>query len=159
VEFISLLMQVEGGNPYRGHDGIRSWWERLLGISPDFSAEIEELRDLGDLTIARARSHGHGLECEAPVEKTFWQVAEWRRNKVIWWRFVRAASPRPLRPHGFPTDGRYRGRTGAGVSAGSHETPAQETICERGVRPATDDRSPRPMQARGGWRAGRPELA
>lgn len=25
VKFSSLLMQVEGGNPYRGHDGVRSW--------------------------------------------------------------------------------------------------------------------------------------
>jgi ketosteroid isomerase-like protein len=90
VEFISLLMQVEGGNPYRGHDGVRSWWERLLGISPDFRAEIEELRDLGDLTLARARSHGHGVASEAPMEQTFWQLAEWRRKKVIWWRFARS---------------------------------------------------------------------
>jgi hypothetical protein len=32
------------------------------------------------------------------------------------------------------------------------------TICERGLRPGTDDRNPRPMQARGRWRGGRLEL-
>ena len=32
------------------------------------------------------------------------------------------------------------------------------TSSERGVRPGADDRNPRPMQARGGWRAGRLEL-
>jgi ketosteroid isomerase-like protein len=90
VAFISFLMQVEGGDPYRGHDGVRSWWERLLGISPDFSAEVDEVRDLGDLTIARVRSHGHGVESDAPMEQTFWHVAEFRGVKVIWWRFVRS---------------------------------------------------------------------
>jgi ketosteroid isomerase-like protein len=25
VEFISYTMQVERGDPYRGHDGVRSW--------------------------------------------------------------------------------------------------------------------------------------
>ena len=30
-------LQMEGGDAYRGHDGIRSWWENFLGVSPDFS--------------------------------------------------------------------------------------------------------------------------
>jgi SnoaL-like domain len=53
-------MQVDGGDPYRGHAGVRSWWDRLLAVYPDFGAEIEEVRDLGDLAIARVRMHGRG---------------------------------------------------------------------------------------------------
>jgi hypothetical protein len=34
VEFISYLARVEGGEPYRGYDGVRSWWERLLAVYP-----------------------------------------------------------------------------------------------------------------------------
>jgi hypothetical protein len=63
---------------------------RPLAIAPDFSAEIDELRHLGDLTLARARSHGHGVESEAPMEQTFWQVPEWRRKNIIWWCLVRS---------------------------------------------------------------------
>lgn len=88
VEFISYLMQVEGGGPYHGHDGVRSWWERLLAVYPDFRVEIESARDLGNRTMARMRAHGRGVESDAPIDQTLWQVAEYRRGKVIWWRFV-----------------------------------------------------------------------
>jgi ketosteroid isomerase-like protein len=85
VEFISYLMQVEGGDPYRGRDGVRSWWDRLLAVYPDFEAEIEEARDLGDLTIARVRMHGRGVQSDAPMDQALWQS---QQGKVIWWRLV-----------------------------------------------------------------------
>jgi ketosteroid isomerase-like protein len=87
VEFISYLARVEGGEPYRGHDGVQNWWERLLAVYPDFTAEIEEVRDLGDRTIARARVHGRGVESDAPMTQTMWQVAEYRHGKTLGWRF------------------------------------------------------------------------
>jgi ketosteroid isomerase-like protein len=90
IEFVSYLMQVEGGDPYRGHDGVRSWWARLFGVYPDFISEVEEMRDLGDRTIARIRIQGHGVESDAPMEQTVWQTAEFRNGKVVWWRFVRS---------------------------------------------------------------------
>jgi ketosteroid isomerase-like protein len=88
LEFISYWMQVEGGGPYRGHDGVRDWWERLFDVFPDFTGEIEEVRDLGDRTIARVRVHAHGVESDAPMTQTMWLVAEWRHKKAIWWHFV-----------------------------------------------------------------------
>ena len=39
---------------YHGHDGIRRWWENLLDTFPDFTIEVIEVRDLGNLTIATA---------------------------------------------------------------------------------------------------------
>ena len=60
-------MQVEGGEPYRGHDGVRSWWEGLFGVYPDFIAEIEDARDRGDLTNVRLRMHGHGAGSNVPM--------------------------------------------------------------------------------------------
>ena len=59
VEAFPILAGMEGD--YRGHDGIRRWWAGLLGTFPDFRAEIAELRDLGDVTLAvapPARSRG-----------------------------------------------------------------------------------------------------
>jgi ketosteroid isomerase-like protein len=88
VEFISLLMQVEGGGSYRGHDGVRTWWGRLLDFSPDLSTDVDEARGRGDMTLARVRAHGHAVDSNAPVEVTYWHLAKWRRKKVIWWCFV-----------------------------------------------------------------------
>jgi ketosteroid isomerase-like protein len=87
VEFISYLAQVEGGEPYRGHDGVREWWERLHAVFPDFRLEVEEVRDLGGLGIARWRTHATGVESDAPIEQTVWQVGEYRDGKAIKWRF------------------------------------------------------------------------
>jgi hypothetical protein len=81
-------MQVEGGSPYRGHDGVRDWWERLFDVYPDFTGEIEEVRDLGDRTIARVRVHAHGVGSDMPMGQTMWHVAEYRHGKTIGWRFV-----------------------------------------------------------------------
>jgi ketosteroid isomerase-like protein len=88
LEFISYLAQVEGGGSYRGHDGVRDWCERLFDVYPDFKAEIEEARDLGDRTITQARIHAHGVESDAAVDQIVWQVVEYRHGKATRWRFV-----------------------------------------------------------------------
>ena len=92
VEFTSRLVGVEGGGPYRGHDGLCSWWEDLLGVYPDFRGKIEDVRDFGDVTVARLRLRGHGTGSDAPIEQTSWFVIEWRDNKAIWWRVVLSES-------------------------------------------------------------------
>jgi ketosteroid isomerase-like protein len=89
VELISRIVELEGGGTYRGHDGVRSWWENLLGVFPDFSGEIDEVRDLGDVTVARVRVRGHGahgMESDTPMEQTQWHVTEWGHKKAIWVR-------------------------------------------------------------------------
>jgi ketosteroid isomerase-like protein len=88
VEFISYWLQVEGGGSYRGHDGVRDWWERLLEVYPDFTAEVEDVRDLGDRTITRVWFHGHGVASDVPIGQTMWQVAEFPQGQIIGWRFV-----------------------------------------------------------------------
>ena len=92
VEFVAYAMQLEGGDPYRGHEGVRAWWETIFAVYPDFRADIEELRDLGDLIITRARMHGRGVESAAPMDQEVWQVGRPRDGKVIGWRFFRSES-------------------------------------------------------------------
>lgn len=82
VEFTSRFLELEGGGPYRGHDGIRTWWENVFGIWSDVRAEIAEVRDQGDVTVTRVRFRGHGMESDAPWEQTQWQVAEWQQGKA-----------------------------------------------------------------------------
>ena len=86
VEFTTRITELEGGGPWHGHDGVRRWWKSLFAVSPDFRVEIEEVQDLGDMTITRQRSHGHGSESAAPMERRDWVVTEWRDGKTIWAR-------------------------------------------------------------------------
>ena len=85
VECTPLLLKLEGGVPYRGHEGVRSWWRDLFGVFPDYRIEVDEVRDLGNVTVVHARGRGHGMESDAFTEQTFWQVTEWDHGKAIWW--------------------------------------------------------------------------
>ncbi len=89
VEFIPRTLEMEGGDPYRGHDGVRSWLENLLAVFPDFSGEIEEVRDLGDVAVARVCLRGQGTQSDAPMEQTSWLVTEWSDKKCIRWHTFR----------------------------------------------------------------------
>ena len=83
VEFFSRFVELEGGGPYRGHDGMRSWWQNVFSVWRDVSAEIEDVRAAEDVTVTRVRFRGHGIESDAPWEQTQWQVGEWRQGKLI----------------------------------------------------------------------------
>jgi hypothetical protein len=86
---VGLRMGLEGGHPFQGHDGVRSWYGSLLDVYPDFGSEIEEVRELGEVTIARLRQYGRGRESDAPIELTVWHVARVRNRKIVWWCAVR----------------------------------------------------------------------
>jgi len=47
---------------------------------------IVEVRDLGDVTVAALRVHGHGAGSDTPIERTIWMLIGWREEKVVWWR-------------------------------------------------------------------------
>jgi ketosteroid isomerase-like protein len=86
VEAISRLAAVEGG--YHGHEGIRRWWNTLLGAIPDYAmeADIREVGDTGDLTFVVLRNRGHGGTSAAPVDETLFVLARWRDRKCVWWK-------------------------------------------------------------------------
>jgi hypothetical protein len=70
--------------PYRAADAFsRRDLEAFLAIC---DPEIEEVRDLGDVTIARQAFRGQGIESGAQMEQRQWQVTRWRHNKAFWWR-------------------------------------------------------------------------
>ena len=74
---------IEGA--YRGHDGIRLWWESLRATLPDFHSEVVTVRDLGDVTLAELLNRGRGVTSETPVEQRSWHVTEWRAGLVVRW--------------------------------------------------------------------------
>jgi ketosteroid isomerase-like protein len=83
VEAFPILAGMEGG--YRGHDGIRRWWAGLTGTFPDFRAEVVEVRDFGDLTLAVLRLRGHGVESDTPVDAAAWHLSRFREGKCTGW--------------------------------------------------------------------------
>ena len=80
VEIHSRLVVMEGG--YRGHGGVRRWWQDLFSVFPDWHIEIVEVRDLGDRTLAVLDVRGHGGQSSAPVGQVLWQLAEWPDGKL-----------------------------------------------------------------------------
>ena len=85
VEFTPYTRALEGLGPYRGHEGVRAWWEESFAALPDLSVDLYEVRDLGDVTLSRGRLRGTGAGSGASFGRTLWMVTEWRDNKEIWW--------------------------------------------------------------------------
>ena len=88
VEGAPPLASMEGN--YHGHAGIRRWWESLFEGLPDFTIEVVEVRDIGDLTLAVLRNRAHGAASGTLIEQRLWLVGEWRKGKVIWWHTFRS---------------------------------------------------------------------
>ena len=62
VEFTPYERVLEGLGPYRGHDGVRTWWDEAFTVFPAFRVEPGEIRDHGDVTLAHGRLRGEGFE-------------------------------------------------------------------------------------------------
>jgi hypothetical protein len=50
---------------------------------PDWHAEIEDIRAIDGLILARLRTRGHGRGSGAPVEQVMWHVARWRNGTIF----------------------------------------------------------------------------
>ncbi len=85
VEFTPYEVSVQGGDPYRGHAGVRKWWKDSFAVLLEVRAEVYEVRDLGSITLVRGCLRGRGAESRAAFERTMWLVAEWRTRKIVWW--------------------------------------------------------------------------
>jgi ketosteroid isomerase-like protein len=82
----SRLVVMEGG--YHGREGVRRWWVHTFDVLPDYKIEVEEVRDLGEFTLARIHAHAHGAGSAAPLDETIWHAAQWRDGRYVWWRNV-----------------------------------------------------------------------
>jgi ketosteroid isomerase-like protein len=85
AEAVPRLAAMEG--VYHGHEGIRRWWEHLLGAWPDYQVAVVEVRDLGRITLSKIEVGGHAADSGIAVRQTAWHVWRWRRKKAVWFGF------------------------------------------------------------------------
>jgi ketosteroid isomerase-like protein len=87
VEFTSMVAEAEG-TTFRGHDGVRAWWETVRGAFQDPSWDVLEVRPLEDgRGVIKFRMAGvlAGVE----ISQLMWQASHIRDGKVAWWAFFR----------------------------------------------------------------------
>ena len=87
VEFTSMIAEMEGVT-FRGHQGVRDWWETVRGAFQDVQWELLELRECGPGAVAQLRATG--ALGGAEVDQTVWQAATFRDGKLTWWEFFRS---------------------------------------------------------------------
>jgi ketosteroid isomerase-like protein len=84
VEAVPRVVALESA--YRGHDGIRLWWQHLVEFLPDLAVEVIAVRDLGATTIVTVHVRGRGGVSDMPLDQTLWSAVTWRNGKCVWWR-------------------------------------------------------------------------
>src|SRR5918997_6754502 len=72
MEVESRLAAREGA--YRGHEGLRRWWDDVSETLPDYRVEVLDARQVGDGALAHLRGTGSGAAAGAPVVDPFWQA-------------------------------------------------------------------------------------
>jgi ketosteroid isomerase-like protein len=86
VEFTSLVAEAEG-TTFRGHAGVRAWWETVRGALEDPHWDVLDTRVSGDRGVVKFRLTGTLAGVE--VAQTMWQTAELRDGRLGWWAFFR----------------------------------------------------------------------
>jgi uncharacterized protein len=87
VEFTSMVAEAEG-TTFRGHAGVRAWWDTVRGAFEHPRWEVLELRGSTDKGVAKFRLEGTlgGID----IAQVMWQAGRLRDGKLGWWAFFRA---------------------------------------------------------------------
>jgi len=86
VEFTSLVAEVEGTS-YRGHEGVRQWWDVVAESLGGLQYETEEFRDLGDMVLTNVVVVGNVGGVEVPQK--MWHLSQIRDGKAVGWSVFR----------------------------------------------------------------------
>ncbi len=85
VEFQSLIAEAEG-RIFKGHDGVREWFETVIGPL-DLKPGLGEVNSFGDRGITCLRNTGTVAGVE--VVQTMWMAWRLRDGLLIWWQTFR----------------------------------------------------------------------
>jgi ketosteroid isomerase-like protein len=87
VEFTSMVAEAEG-TIFRGHDGVRAWWDTVRGAFGDVRWELLGIRGSDERAVTNIRMTG--TLGGVPVAQTMWQAVMVRDRKLRWWGFFRS---------------------------------------------------------------------
>jgi ketosteroid isomerase-like protein len=88
VVFTSMIRESEGGE-YRGHDGVREFFDSLLEVLPDWKPQLEYFEDYGDRMLVKARITARPPGGDVPMEQVVWQAVRLQDGLAIRWDFFR----------------------------------------------------------------------
>ncbi len=75
-EWRPVLVAPPGQGAYRGHEGVRDWWEQALATWEDFHLEVTETREAGDRLAALGHITATGSESGVDVDGDLGWVVE-----------------------------------------------------------------------------------
>jgi ketosteroid isomerase-like protein len=84
VEWKTGLGAIEGGEIFRGREGVERYFERLSSAWDEFRFIAEEFRDRDDVVLVLGRLEGRGRGGGVPVDSPVGAVWELRGGRI--WR-------------------------------------------------------------------------
>jgi hypothetical protein len=79
VQFNSLIED----RLYRGHDGIREWWDKVIKNLGGIGLELDEVHDFDDHGYVKLVVDAGGSEVDLPP--AIWQAIRIEDDKAVWW--------------------------------------------------------------------------
>jgi ketosteroid isomerase-like protein len=86
-----LILNIEG-RAYRGHEGVRRFWDEIHSAFPDWRWEAESVRAFGQVVLVSVRICGRGVGSGATIDQRGWHVLKFRTGKVTWWQIFGSES-------------------------------------------------------------------
>jgi ketosteroid isomerase-like protein len=83
VEFTSLVAEIEG-DVFRGHPGVRDWWDKVTEALGGLVFDLVEVRELPDDVLV-VHNRVHGEVGGVTVEQQMWQTVRTRDGLAYWW--------------------------------------------------------------------------
>jgi ketosteroid isomerase-like protein len=84
IALVSAMTPAEGGDPYRGRDGIERWWSNTLETWDDYRLEPKKLLELGDHVLGVFDLAGRGRTSGLALRRDLYVAFEVRRGKIAW---------------------------------------------------------------------------
>jgi ketosteroid isomerase-like protein len=67
---------------YRGHEGVRRWFEDLHQEWESFETRVSEIEERGDRALCRFRIHGRGRASGAAIDGELYHLMELREGLI-----------------------------------------------------------------------------
>jgi ketosteroid isomerase-like protein len=85
IEWYPLSAEIEGGEAFHGHEGLRQWWANLNATIEELSVRLDEVRDLGDTVLALGHAHFR-FKSGVSVDMEGGYLGRFRNGLSVWAR-------------------------------------------------------------------------